>query len=282
MTITVGVQLEPQFGDMAKMRDRWMEAEALGADILWTCDHFTAMMPVSEEVAQKAVHSDTDRAAKNFEGTTIQAAMAVTTTRARIGCIVHGNSYRNPNLMADIARTIDHLSGGRFIFGMGSGYLKPDYDEYGYDYGTAVSRLKDLARDLPIIKSRLKKLSPPPLGPMPMVIASMGDKIGLRLVAEHADMWQMYGPLDKMAQKIEVLEQHCADIGRDPAEIEYITSYTPKVLPDTDLDKYVALGFTHFYSCAWGPDWDLGELRELLAWKQSLTASNGQLDVTRR
>jgi hypothetical protein len=81
----------------------------------------------------------------------------------------------------------------------------------------------------------------------------------------------MYGPLDKMAQKIEVLEQHCADIGRDPAEIEYITSYTPTVLPDTDLDKYVALGFTHFYSCAWGPDWDLGELRELLAWKQSLT-----------
>lgn len=273
MAITVGIQLVPQFGDMAPMRERWIEAEELGADILWTCDHFTAMIPVSEEVAQQAVHSDTDRTGKNFEGTTIQAAMAVTTTRARIGCIVHGNSYRNPNLMADIARTIDHLSGGRFIFGMGSGYLQPDYDDYGYEYGTATSRLHDLARDLPIIKSRLTKLKPPPLGPMPIVIASMGDKIGLRLVAEYADMWQMYGPLDKMAQKIEILEQHCADIGRDPAEIEYITSYTPQVLPDADLDKYVALGFTHFYSVVWGPDWDLGELRELLAWKQS-PASN--------
>jgi probable F420-dependent oxidoreductase len=259
---------------MAPMRERWIEAEELGADILWTCDHFTAMIPVSEEVAQQAVHSDTDRTGKNFEGTTIQAAMAVTTSRARIGCIVHGNSYRNPNLMADVARTIDHLSGGRFIFGMGSGYLQPDYDEYGYDYGTASSRLNDLVRDLPIIKSRLTKLKPPPLGPMPIVIASMGDKIGLRLVAEHADMWQMYGPLDKMARKIEILEQHCADIGRDPAEIEYITSYTPQVLPDTDLDKYVALGFTHFYSVVWGPDWDLGELRELLAWKRSLASND--------
>jgi probable F420-dependent oxidoreductase len=274
VAITVGIQLVPQFGDMAPMRERWIEAEELGADILWTCDHFTAMIPVSEEVAQQAVHSDTDRTGKNFEGTTIQAAMAVTTSRARIGCIVHGNSYRNPNLMADVARTIDHLSGGRFIFGMGSGYLQPDYDEYGYDYGTASSRLNDLVRDLPIIKSRLTKLKPPPLGPMPIVIASMGDKIGLRLVAEHADMWQMYGPLDKMARKIEILEQHCADIGRDPAEIEYITSYTPQVLPDTDLDKYVALGFTHFYSVVWGPDWDLGELRELLAWKRSLASND--------
>jgi probable F420-dependent oxidoreductase len=274
VAITVGIQLVPQFGDMAPMRERWIEAEELGADILWTCDHFTAMIPVSEEVAQQAVHSDTDRTGKNFEGTTIQAAMAVTTSRARIGCIVHGNGYRNPNLMADVARTIDHLSGGRFIFGMGSGYLQPDYDEYGYEYGTASSRLNDLVRDLPIIKSRLTKLKPPPLGPMPIVIASMGDKIGLRLVAEHADMWQMYGPLDKMARKIEILEQHCADIGRDPAEIEYITSYTPQVLPDTDLDKYVALGFTHFYSVVWGPDWDLGELRELLAWKRSLASNH--------
>jgi probable F420-dependent oxidoreductase len=274
VTITVGIQLVPQFGDMAPMRERWIEAEELGADILWTCDHFTAMIPVSEDVAQQAVHSDTDRTGKNFEGTTIQAAMAVTTSRARIGCIVHGNSYRNPNLMADVARTIDHLAGGRFIFGIGSGYLQPDYDEYGYEYGTASSRLNDLVRDLPIIKSRLTKLKPPPLGPMPIVIASMGDKIGLRLVAEHADMWQMYGPLDKMARKIEILEQHCADIGRDPAEIEYITSYTPQVLPDTDLDKYVALGFTHFYSVVWGPDWDLGELRELLAWKRSLASND--------
>jgi probable F420-dependent oxidoreductase len=268
MKITVGVQLAPQFGDIAKMREKWMEAEAMGADVLWVADHFHAQI-LSAEAAEGA-HTKTAPAAKNFESTTIQAAMAATTTRARIGCVVHANSYRNPNLMADIARTIDHISGGRYIFGMGSGYLQPDYDEYGYDYGTTASRLNDLARDMPIIKDRLKKLNPPPMGPMPILIASMGDKIGLRIVAEHADMWQVYGPLDKIAQKIEVLEKHCADIGRDPAEIEYLTSYTPSVLPDTDLDKYVEMGITHIYAIAFGPDWDLSDLRDLLAWKKSL------------
>jgi probable F420-dependent oxidoreductase len=269
--ITIGIQLAPQYGDMAKLRDTWIEAEDLGADILWTCDHFHAQI-LSAEAAEGA-HTKTAPKANNFESTTIQAAMAVTTSRARIGCMVHANSYRNPNLMADIARTIDHLSGGRYILGMGSGYLQPDYDEYGYEYGSVVSRLNDLRRDLPIIKSRFQKLTPPPMGPMPIMIASMGDKIGLRLVAEHANMWQVYGPIDKIEQKINKLKQHCAEIGRNPDEIEFHTSYTPTVLPDTDLSKYVAMGITHIYAIAFGPSWDLGELRELLAWKKSLNCA---------
>jgi probable F420-dependent oxidoreductase len=267
MSITVGLHLSPQHGDMARMREAWMEAEALGVDRIYTADHFHAMTLTKDVV--KGEHAAVPPAAKNFEGTTIQAAMAATTTRAEIGCLVHGNSYRNPNLMADIARTIDHISGGRFVLGMGSGYLKPDYDEYGYDYGTQASRLNDLARDLPIIKSRFTKLNPPPLRHIPILIASAGDKIGLRIVAEHADIWNIYGPIERLIEKRDILEQHCKDIGRDPAEIEYTVSYFPDLLPDTDLDKYAELGFKHIIALSVGPDWDLGRLREVLAWRDA-------------
>lgn len=271
MSVKISFELAPQYGDMALMRDRWMEAEALGTDRLFTCDHFHAMV-VTQDTLQGA-HADVPVFGKNFEATTIQAAMAATTTRPEIGCIVHANSYRNPNLMADIARTIDHISGGRYILGMGSGYLQPDYDEYGYEYGTQKSRLLDLARDLPIIKSRFDKLNPPPLRKIPLLIGSSGDKIGLRLVAEHADIWHVYGAREHIEHKIRVLEQHCADIGRHPREIEYMTYYMPGQMPDADLDLYLSLGIRSFCAVSFGPEWDLGVLRELVEWRKALPAN---------
>jgi probable F420-dependent oxidoreductase len=271
MAVTVSLQLAPQYGDMARMRDAWVEAEALGVDRLYTCDHFHAMV-VTTEVMHGA-HAEVPQSGKNFEATTVQAAMAATTTRAEIGCIVHGNSYRNPNLMADIARTIDHISGGRYILGMGSGYLKPDYDAYGYDYGNQATRLHDLARALPIIKSRFEKLNPPPLRKIPLLIASAGEKIGLKIVAEHADIWHAYGARPELARKTEILERYCRDIGRDPREIEFATHYLPgDMVPDADPDAYIAMGFEHINLVNFGPDWDLGALRELLAWKKNLGA----------
>lgn len=266
---TIGLQIAPQRGDMKNLRKTWEEAEALGVDRLWVADHFHAQV-LSQDQAVQQKHSDVYASDKNFEATTVQAAMAVTTTRPEIGCVVHATGYRNPNLMADIARTIDHLSGGRFILGMGSGYLKQDYDEYGYEYGTVTSRLEALARDIPIIKARLQKLNPPPLRKIPLLIASMGDKLGLRIVAEHADLWHVYGMKDKIEQKIGMLKQHCAQIGRDPQEIEFTTSYVPRQIPDSDLDAYRNFGMRHIYAVAQGPDWDLGEFKELLAWRQAL------------
>ena len=271
MDVTIALQMAPQFGDMARMRKVWMEAEELGVDRLYTCDHFFAMIITTDVLT--GAHAEVAPLAKNFEATTIQAAMAATTTRPEIGCIVHSNNYRNPNLMADIARTIDHISGGRFILGLGSGYLKADYDEYGYSYGTQASRLGDLARDLPIIKSRLGKLVPPPMRRIPFLIASAGEKIGLRIVAEHADIWHVYGTRDTLVHKIQVLEQHCASIGRDPREIGFATQYIPGQMSDADPDEYLKLGFRHLNAVTTGPDWDLGVLRELLQWRATLKKS---------
>jgi probable F420-dependent oxidoreductase len=270
--IKIGVQIVPQFGDMARMRDKWMECEDLGADVIYTCDHFFPM-EFSEEVASGAVHArqpDT----KNFEATTIQAAMAATTTRAEIGCIVHANSYRNPNLMADVARTIDHISGGRFILGIGSGYQRRDYEEYGYEYGTAKSRLLDLKRDLPIIKARFGKLNPKPLRKIPIMIASMGEQIGMRIVAEHADMWHVYGHKDQVTHKTEVLRRLCDEVGRDINTIELTTFFMPHLLGDAEGDPnvYLSLGIRHLIYITQGPEWDLSGLHHLLAWRKATTS----------
>ncbi|MET0985589.1 MAG: LLM class flavin-dependent oxidoreductase, partial [Steroidobacteraceae bacterium] len=195
--------------------------------------------------------------------------MAATTTRARIGCIVHANSYRNPNLMADIARTIDHACGGRFILGMGTGYLKADYDDYGYEFGTQTDRALAFARDIPIIKERLRKLTPPPLGPMPLLIASMGERIGMRVVAEHADLWHVYGPIEKIRQKCAALREICKEIGRDFDSIERVTYYFPQMMGNRDADPsiYLQEGIRHIVVVAEGPKWDLGQLREVLSWR---------------
>ncbi|MET0657637.1 MAG: LLM class F420-dependent oxidoreductase [Steroidobacteraceae bacterium] len=271
--IKIGIQIVPQFGDMSVMRDRWMEAEDLGADVIYTCDHFFPM-EFSESVASGAVHAKQPDN-KNFEATTIQAAMAATTSRVEIGCIVHANSYRNPNLMADIARTIDHISGGRFILGIGSGYQRRDYEEYGYEYGTTKSRLLDLKRDIPIMKARFEKLNPKPLRKIPIMIASMGEQIGMRIVAEHADMWHVYGHKDQVTHKTAVLKELCQEIGRDFNSIELTTFFMPHLLGESEGDPevYLKLGIRHLIYINQGPDWDMSGFRKLLAWRKAATGA---------
>ena len=143
-------------------------------------------------------------------------AWAEQTSRIEIGALVTCNSYRNPELLADMARTVDHISDGRLILGIGSGWKQKDYDEYGYEFGTAGSRLDDLAAAFPRITSRLGKLNPQPTRDIPVLIGGGGEKKTLRLVAEYGDIWHSFSDSSEYPQKSEVLARHCADVGRDP------------------------------------------------------------------
>jgi probable F420-dependent oxidoreductase len=216
----VGVQLHPQHTTTDALRAAWKAADALHVDSIWTWDHFYPLYG--------------DAKGANFEGWTLLAAMAVETTHAQFGAMVTGNGYRNPDLLADMARTIDHLSHGRFILGIGAGWFQKDYREYGYDFGTAPSRLKLLGQSLERIKQRLAKLNPPPVGKLPIMIGGGGEKVTLRLTAQYADMWNTFPPASTYAHKNEVLDEWCAKMGRNPAEVERTIDITPDQLNDVD------------------------------------------------
>ncbi len=230
MTTRIGVQIQPQATTTDELRRTWREADAMGVDSIWTWDHFYPL------------HGDPDAA--HFEGWTLLAAMAVETTQAHFGMLVGCNSYRNPDLLADMARTIDHLSGGRFYLGLGSGWFERDYEEYGYAFGTAGSRLADLGTALPRIRARLDRLNPPPVGDLPILIGGSGEKKTLRLVAEHAQAWNTFGPPEHFAAKSKVLDDWCERLGRDPSTIERTVAVDAQEDPAT-LPEYQAAGADH-------------------------------------
>jgi alkanesulfonate monooxygenase SsuD/methylene tetrahydromethanopterin reductase-like flavin-dependent oxidoreductase (luciferase family) len=253
MTVTIGLTVSPQHGEMSDMRNCWMTAEELGVDALYTADHFTAMIVDQDQATRTDSAGDRGKpklGGKNFEGSSIEAAMAATTSRARIGCICHPVGFRNFNLLADMARTVDHLSNGRSILGLGTGFLRADFEEYGYDFGTQISRAQDLARAVPIIKKRLGKLNPPPTRKLPFLIASMGEKIGMRVVAEHADIWNMPGgDLADAIGRSALLDRLCNEAGRDPAQITRSVvlpaSYDEPAATRTAIREATGAGFSH-------------------------------------
>ena len=238
------------------MREAWLESERLGADAVFTWDHFFPLYG-----------GDPD--GKHLESLALQAAMAEATERAQIGALVMCNSYRNPRYLAAALNTIDQISGGRLIVGIGSGWFERDYREYGYEFGTAGSRLRDLARSLPLFKERLRKLNPAPLGPMPILIGGSGEKVTLRIVAEHADLWHAFGDVERYRHKARVLEEHCAAVGRDPSSIERVWG----VPRDGDIpgtaDALAGAGVTYMSMGVGGngTGYDLGPVRELLRWR---------------
>src|SRR5690348_2099390 len=147
-------------------------------------------------------------------------AWAESTSRAQIGALVSCNSYRNPDLLADMARTVDHISAGRLILGIGSGWFEKDYTEYGYEFGTAGGRLDVLGEALPRIEARFERLNPKPTRKIPVLIGGGGEQKTLRFVAKHADIWHGFGDPETIKHKHEVLDKRCAEIGRDPGQIE--------------------------------------------------------------
>jgi probable F420-dependent oxidoreductase len=254
--IRIGVQLQPQHADYAQIRNAVAEAEDVGVDIVFNWDHF---FPLS---------GDPDGA--HFECWTMLGAWAEATSRVEIGALVTCNSYRNPELLADMARTVDHISGGRLILGIGAGWFQRDYEEFGYEFGTAGSRLADLAGALPRIKDRWTKGNPAPTRDIPVLIGGGGERKTLRYTAEHARIWHAFGDADTLTRKNSILDGHCADIGRDPDEIE--RSIGVNRPPAEVADALVAAGATLFTVGSSGPHYDLGLLKEWIAWRDSHAA----------
>jgi len=252
------LQVQPQHAAYADIRSTVAAAEDLGADVVFTWDHF---YPLSGE--PEGAH---------FECWTMLAAWAATTERVELGALVTCNSYRNPDLLADMARTIDHISDGRLILGIGAGWFEKDYDSYGYEFGTPGSRLADLAESLPRIERRLAVLNPPPTRHIPVLIGGGGERKTLRMVARHADIWHGFGDVETMRHKSGVLDRWCAEEGRDPGEIVRSTSAGGSGFDQERVQALRDAGFGLFTVGIGGPDYDLSGLRQAIAWRDSVNA----------
>ena len=244
----IGVQLHPQATSLNDLRAAWRAADAMGVDSIWVWDHFYPL------------YGDPDAA--HFEAYTLLAAMAADTRHARIGALVTCYSYRNANLLADMSRTIDHISDGRFILGIGSGWFERDYTEYGFEFGTAPGRLRLLADGLPVIRERLAKLNPGPVnGSIPLMIGGSGEKVTLKLTAQHADMHNAFGPVENFRHKMGVLDNWCAEIGRNPREIERTVAVRPEEL--ADVNAYEDAGADHVIVMLGNP-YDMSAVEKVL------------------
>ncbi len=213
-----------------RVREAARAAEAAGFDSLWVDDHLLA-----DEGA-----ADDDR----LEGWSVLAALAATTRRPTLGLLVGANTFRNPGLTAKLAVTLDHLSGGRAVLGLGAGWFEREHAAYGLDFGAGLGeRLDRLEAAAALIRRLLDGetvsadgapypmrgaiVRPHPLQRhLPILIGGQGRRRTLRIVAEHADIWNAYGtPGSLMALDAE-LRRHCTEVGRDQASIERSVTQT--------------------------------------------------------
>src|SRR3954451_6379854 len=254
--LKVGVQVQPRHADFDGMRRAWREAEEMGADVIYTWDHFYPL------------YGEPD--GKHFECLTTLTSLAETTERVDVGVLVVCNSYRNPELLADAHRTIDHISGGRVVLGIGAGWFERDYDEYGYEFGDAPYRLRELRAALPRIEKRLGKLNPPPVRQIPILIGGGGEKVTLKLVAKHAQQWHSMGDLEAFKHKDAILREHCENEGRNSDDIERTWGVRDGSSPD--LEPFVEAGVRQWIVGVGGDGsgYDLSRVREVLEQREAL------------
>jgi alkanesulfonate monooxygenase SsuD/methylene tetrahydromethanopterin reductase-like flavin-dependent oxidoreductase (luciferase family) len=224
-TVRFNLQATTNRWTYAQYRDNWLRFEDLGYDVTYVVDHFVSYNPETGS-------------APIFEGPTVLSAMLAQTTRMRGGVMVAGNTYRNPGILAKIACTLDHVSGGRMELGMGSGHTKLEHDQYNIPYYTQGTRLRMFAESIQVVRSLLTNdtttfqgkyytvtdamCDPKPVQqPFPILVGGIGEELSMRIVAESADIWNNWTSPDTETyqQKLDALSRHCRDVGRDPSEI---------------------------------------------------------------
>jgi probable F420-dependent oxidoreductase len=251
--VRIGVQLWPGgVPDYGTWRQAVLHAEDLGADAIFGYDHFHKPFADQPDVT-------------NFESWTALAAWGEMTTRAEIGLLVSAVPFRNPDLVADMARTVDHISGGRLILGLGAGAVRKDFTEYGYDFGTVRSRMDQLEDGLARIEHRLARLTPAPLRHIPILIGGGGERRTIPLAARYADIWHSFEPIEEFRRKNDLFRRLAADVGRDEAGIERGIAWSDAETADTFADEGVTLFTTEIR-----PDhngYDFSEVEKMFAWR---------------
>lgn len=198
-------------------------AERTGWDGIWVADHF---MPNGER-------SNRPR----LEAWTTIVGVAACVERVRIGVLVTGNTYRHPAVLAKMAATVDHISEGRLVLGLGAGWQVNEHEAYGIELPPVAERLARLDEACQVIRLLLSQersdfngrfyrlvdapCEPKPVQrPLPLLVGGSGEKVTMRIAARYADEWNCWGLPDLMAHKSEVLAHHCQEVGRDPASIK--------------------------------------------------------------
>ena len=217
-----GLQLHPQYTTWAEMRDAALLAEQCGWDVLMTWDHFVPLMG--------------DVTGSNLEGWQVLAAFGAITTEPKIGMLVTGNTYRHPAVLANMAATLDNITNGRAVLGIGAAWNEHEHRMYGIDFDTPAIRLAKLREATRIIRGLLDvgrvtykgkhyALENATLGTrpiqqrLPILVGGGGEQVTLKITARYADWWHGFGSPEIIKHKLEVLKKHCADVGRDYNEI---------------------------------------------------------------
>ena len=217
-----GLQLHPQYTTWDEMRDAALLAEQCGWEVLMTWDHFVPLMG--------------DVTGPNLEGWQVLAAFGAITTKPKIGMLVTGNTYRHPAVLANMAATLDNITNGRAILGIGAAWNEHEHKMYGIDFDTPAIRLAKLREATRIIRGLLDvgtvtdhgkyyQLENATLGTrpiqkrLPILIGGGGEQVTLKITARYADWWHGFGTPDIIKHKLDVLKKHCADVGRDYNEI---------------------------------------------------------------
>jgi len=224
--LKTGILLWSQAATWPELLDAAKRVDRLGYDHLWTWDHIYAIFG--------------DPYQPIFEGWMTLGAWAMATERTRLGLLVGANTFRNPGLTAKLAETLDHISNGRAILGIGGAWFELEHKAHGIDFGSGFGqRLDWLDEAVEAMRTVLDggsatarpggryafddlRHQPLPIQRrLPIMIGGSGEKKTLRTVAKYADMWNAMGPLDVMAHKVDVLRRHCDEVGRDISEIEF-------------------------------------------------------------